>query len=157
MSNQIARNNREDYIGGTNKYRLEAGQLIPTASNQGVIWDTVVSETEPGITYNAAIFTCVTPGTYSFEGNVVWGVDNVGIRCMKLIKNADYNTPLNETCVPVSSLTYASSTTVSYICDLRPGDTMEFLVYQNSGGDLTIVGNGFSPQFHCKCKVIRIL
>jgi len=126
-----------------------ANQVIADVTETRVIWTTSQSLTGNGLTWSAATnpsrITCVNGGNYLFEYTGSYAANGTGQRVFWLSKNGVTTgtaSRFGNTVLINSGAALDYDISSSRVIPLRAGDYVELWTYQNSGGNLNILGNG---------------
>lgn len=130
-----------------------ANQSIPDATDTAISF--TASRYNNDRMWNSATnptrFTCITPGLYTFKGNIEWAVSAIGIRSFWIRLNG--TTDIGDVRITSPNGTSVDRHTVAADYEMVAGDYVEFMVRQNTGGALNVAVNAnYSPE----CSAVRL-
>lgn len=132
-------------------YRVAAGFSIPNGGvATAVSWDTMVWDVE-GMwsAANPTRLTCVTSGTYTVQGWIMWPSNSTSFRQLWIVKTTPAGFALIGTEVDPPNASTVVSQSISRPVLLNAGDYVELAAGQNTSGALTLaIGNANSAFDH---------
>lgn len=121
------------------QYRSSIDKIIPSGTWISPDWDVQVIDTDSFIT-SAGIETVVInkSGMYFIQATIGVSVSNLGIRNMKILKNETEEVAYNSN---ASGGAYSSRNNVTAMLILNVGETLRIQVFQDTGGNLTLMSS----------------
>ena len=131
------------------RVRHSVHTVIGTGSLIALAFDTETYDTDGihSLVANTERLTCQTDGKYFICGNIAWGGNTTGVRFVGIRLNGG-SWLATEEYEPES--TVEASQCVTDIWNLSVSDYVELVVYQDSGGNLNLLGATtaqYSPEF----------
>jgi hypothetical protein len=125
-----------------------ASQTLSNATSTLITWDVEAIDTDAFHSTSSNTSRITIPsgkgGKYLVIATVTWAANNTGLRSYTLDKNGTSVTQINNA---NPSATTQISQQDHHIIDLAVGDYIELSGYQNSGGNLDVMGNNTAPLF----------
>lgn len=134
------------YTEGARVYN-NASLVIPNATFTPLTFNTERYDTDNihSTASNTSRLTCKTAGKYLITGNAYFAINATGRRLYRLLLNGA--TPIAQVSAGLNNANriYLVATT---IWDMSVNDYVEFLAWQNSGGNLNVIADSaLSPEF----------
>lgn len=131
----------EVFMGNRDSLVTSPGATAPNVTLALMPWNTAGLDTAL-MTYSAGTFTVVKSGYYVISACIVYGTGGTGTRNCYVMHNGAY---VARQGAPPDAVSPGS--TCSYGQYLTAGDTVSAWYYQNSGGNLALVGGASASYF----------
>lgn len=118
-----------------------ASLSVNNAADTDITFDTEDIDTDGMFTASSTTITVQTAGIYLCTANVQWAANNTGIRLLYITRNAAANTYAGvQACSMVApgTASFNGLQSCSVVVSCSVNDTIKMLVYQNSGGALSV-------------------
>jgi len=136
----------------SNEYLITSNLSIPNNTNTLLVYNSSVSSV-PGLTYNAGTFTCTQAGMYSFCATALFDLNATGIRTL-WFQNSSSSRITNSSMGTASNDPLGLQNSLSIYLNI--GNTLQVFVFQNSGGNLNLLGQTVSSICYTRIIVSRL-